>query len=173
MPSSSRSSGPGELCSVFRRAWKSYSLRHSWSPWRVLFLWMRIQNICTFCWQSVDGRSWPKVFLRFLYIAGETGWGYEMILELACAVAISLFRWLPFEDSTLQSAWQHSSHHCRTKDMSTWPRSCGGGFFVCAQVEAENRLPTVAFPYQSVLGGPGGVLGIETRKDPEYLGLLP
>lgn len=44
---------------------------------------------------------------------------------------------------------------------------------MCAQVEAENSLPTVAFPYQSVLGGPGGGLGIETRKDPEYLGLLP
>lgn len=44
--------------------------------------------------------------------------------------------------------------------------------FFCAQVEAENSLPTVAFPRLSVLGGPG-VLVIGTRKDPEYLGLLP
>lgn len=44
-------------------------------------------------------------------------------------------------------------------------------FFLCAQVEAGNSLPSVVCPCLSVLGGPGVFIG--TGKDPEYLGLLP
>ena len=174
MPSSSsRSSGPGELCSVFRRAWKSYSLRHSWSPGGF--------SSCEWAFK----KSVP--FTDNLWVAGVDlkSWGFSMLL-VRLDEDMRWFSSSPvlspavcFDGSLLRIPLcsQPGSTHPTTAE---WKRGPPGPdpvavFFlcVCAQVEAGNSLlPTIVHPCLSVLGGPG-VLVIGTGKDPEYLGLLP
>ena len=77
-----------------------------------------------------------------------------------------------FEDPTLQS--EPGSTHPTTAESQICPPGPDPVVVVfCAQLEAENSLPTTVVPCQSVLGDPGVLFGIGVRKDTEYLALLP
>lgn len=141
---------------------KSYSLRHAESL-RVLFLWMRIQIFVPFAdncgLAGVDLKpSWGSVYCWW-----DLGEDMLLILESqSCGHQPTLHMVAFWGFHSHVSLAASSSHHCRTVICPAWPRSCGV-VFVCAQVEAENSLPTVLSLYQSVLGGPGG-LGIDQRS---------
>lgn len=146
MPSSSRSSGPGELCSVFRRAWKSYSLRHSWSPGG--------SSSCDWGFK----KSVPST--DSLWMAGvdlKSSWGFCILLvrlevwddsvtRVCCGnQSVSMVPFRGFHSTVSLAALIPPLQNERYVPLAQilWRLF----FCVCAQVEAEDSLPAVAFPY--------------------------